>query len=65
MHDLHLWTLTSGMDVGTVHLVTAPGVPHSGVLDEARRVLREGQGIEHATVQLETAGVVECRQPGW
>lgn len=65
VHDLHLWTLTSGMDVGTVHLVTAPGVPHSGVLDEARRVLREGHGIEHATVQLETAGVVECRQPGW
>ncbi|MET3861265.1 cobalt-zinc-cadmium efflux system protein [Dietzia sp. 2505] len=65
VHDLHLWTLTSGMDVGTVHLVTAPGVPHAGVLDEARRVLREGHGIEHATVQLETAGVVECRQPGW
>ncbi|EYT56974.1 cation transporter [Dietzia sp. UCD-THP] len=65
VHDLHLWTLTSGMDVGTVHLVAAPGALHAGILDEARRVLREGHGIEHATVQIETAGVVECRALGW
>ena len=65
VHDLRLWTLTSGMDVGTVHLVVDPDADHAEVLDEARRVLLEGHGVEHVTVQIETAGVVGCREPGW
>lgn len=65
VHDLHLWTLTSGMDVGTVHLVTAADVDHAGVLAESRRVLAEGHGIEHVTVQLETAGRTGCTELGW
>ncbi|UVE96917.1 cation diffusion facilitator family transporter [Dietzia sp. B32] len=65
VHDLHLWTLTSGMDVGTVHLVVDPDADHAVVLDDARRVLLEGHGVEHVTVQIETAGVVGCRELGW
>lgn len=65
VHDLHLWTLTSGMDVGTVHLVVGPRVEHSGVLQSARRLLAENYGIEHVTVQLETAGVMSCGELGW
>ncbi|MEH6819229.1 MAG: cation diffusion facilitator family transporter [Dietzia psychralcaliphila] len=65
VHDLHLWTLTSGMDVGTVHLVVGPRATHSDILDEARRVLREGHGIEHATVQIETADHAGCHELGW
>lgn len=65
VHDLHLWTLTSGMDVGTVHLVTHEGVDHSELLAKSQRVLSERHGIGHVTVQLETAGRVECEDPGW
>ena len=65
VHDLHLWTLTSGMDVGTVHLVVAPVADHAEVLQGARRVLLEGHGVEHVTVQIETSGVAGCRELGW
>lgn len=65
VHDLHLWTLTSGMDVGTVHLVVRPGCSHATVLEEARRLLLEGHGVEHVTVQIETVGVAGCRELGW
>lgn len=62
VHDLHLWTLTSGMDVGTAHLVIRAGAEHSDVLDEARRVMFESHGIEHVTVQIEAVGVIGCNQ---
>ncbi|EOM77131.1 cation transporter [Rhodococcus rhodnii] len=51
VHDLHVWTLTTGMDVATVHIVTEPDV--GGVLDRAQRVL-DGHGLSHATVQVES-----------
>lgn len=65
VHDLHLWTLTSGMDVATVHLVVDTTADHAAVLESAQRVLRGGHGLEHVTVQLETDGVMPCNRPGW
>ncbi|HHX86187.1 MAG TPA: cation transporter [Actinomycetales bacterium] len=65
VHDLHLWTLTSGMDVGTVHLVVREDAEHAAVLDAARRILRDGHGVEHVTVQIETAGRAGCHELGW
>lgn len=53
-HDLHLWTLTSGMNVATAHLVAAPGADHPAVLASALDVLRDKFDIKHATVQVET-----------
>lgn len=64
VHGLHLWTLTSGMDVGTVHLVVGNTVATGEVLDEARRLLSERHGIENVTVQIETADVAACREAG-
>lgn len=65
VHDLHAWTLTSGMHVATAHLVTAPGVPSQTVLTEAQRLLREGHGIEHATVQVEDTPSTNCHEVTW
>lgn len=65
VHDLHLWTLTSGMHVGTVHLVVAEGRDHPELLDDARRILAGRYGVEHVTVQIETVGRVECAELGW
>lgn len=53
VHDLHVWTLTSGMDVASVHLTLAHvGASHE-VLHRAQEVLRDDHGIAHATVQLD------------
>lgn len=65
VHDLHLWTLTSGMDVGSVHLVARDGADHAAILDASRRILRDGHGVEHVTVQIETAGRAGCHELGW
>ncbi|NLG55533.1 MAG: cation transporter [Rhodococcus sp.] len=51
VHDLHVWTLTTGMDVATVHL-TSDG-DAAPVLERARALL-ESHGLEHATVQIES-----------
>ncbi|MER6583107.1 cation diffusion facilitator family transporter, partial [Nonomuraea sp. NPDC001023] len=65
VHDLHLWTLTSGMNVATAHLVTAePGDNHA-VLDRARDVLRERHHIAHATLQVEPVDHQGCDELGW
>ena len=65
VHDLHLWTLTSGMNVATAHLVAAPGADHQEVLVGARDVLRERYAIEHATLQVEPADRAGCHDLTW
>jgi cobalt-zinc-cadmium efflux system protein len=60
VHDLHLWTLTSGMEVASVHLRMCPGADGHDTLDRTRRLLRTRYGIEHATVQVEPAEHAEC-----
>lgn len=65
VHDLHLWTLTSGMHVATVHLVTADLADSHGVLDRAREILRSQHGIAHATLQIEPADHRGCAELGW
>ena len=60
VHDLHIWTLTTGMDVATVHLTT--DADSSVVLESARTVL-ESHLLSHATVQVEsTANGRHCAE---
>ncbi len=63
VHDLHLWTLTSGMHVATAHLVADP-VDRDEVLAGAQTLLRERHGIDHATVQVET-DARSCQELSW
>lgn len=56
VHDLHVWTLTSGLRVATGHLELAPGEDSARVLERATAVLDEEVGIEHVTLQVEPAG---------
>jgi cobalt-zinc-cadmium efflux system protein len=65
VHDLHVWTLTSGMEVATAHLSVRPGTDVHPVLDAARAVLAEGYGIPHATVQVEPTDHTVCREVDW
>ncbi|GGD08853.1 cation diffusion facilitator family transporter [Nocardioides daphniae] len=63
VHDLHVWCLTSGMNVATAHLVAAPGEADA-VLATAAQVLRERFQMEHATLQVESASH-ECHTTDW
>ena len=64
MHDLHVWTLTSEMDVGTVHLMTRDTVDPHPVLDEARAILKQ-HGVAHATLQVEPESHHGCSEVTW
>ncbi|KQU67381.1 cation diffusion facilitator family transporter [Phycicoccus sp. Root101] len=65
VHDLHLWTLTSGMNVATAHLMTSDDTDPHAVLDEARRVMRANFGVEHATLQVEPDTHTGCKEVTW
>ena len=65
VHDLHVWTLTSEMDVATVHLMVAEGTDAHGVLDQARTIMRDGHGIDHATMQVEPDTHEGCDELAW
>ncbi len=56
VHDLHAWSITSGLDVLTAHVVVQDGVEPSSVLRELQRCVATDFDIEHATFQLETGG---------
>lgn len=53
-HDLHAWTLTSGMHVVSAHVVMAPGAEPASVLEELCACLADDFDMEHSTIQLET-----------
>ncbi|AII05529.1 cation diffusion facilitator family transporter [Rhodococcus opacus] len=60
VHDLHVWTLTTGMDVATVHLTTDAD---SSVVLESARIVLESHLLSHATVQVEsTANGRHCAE---
>ena len=54
VHDLHIWTITSGFDAMSGH-VRANGRPSDDVLHDLRSMLRDRFGIEHVTLQVEAA----------
>lgn len=65
VHDLHVWTLTSNMDVASVHLMIPDEADPHPVLDRARHLLREDHGIDHATLQVEPASHTGCHELRW
>ncbi len=55
VHDLHAWTITSGVPVVSAHVVLAEGAEAPAVLDELCGCLAGDFDIEHSTFQLEAA----------
>jgi cobalt-zinc-cadmium efflux system protein len=64
VHDLHVWTITSGMETLSAHVVVEEGCYDCDVLTEIRTTLHERFGIHHMTVQMETSAFEELRTPG-
>lgn len=63
VHDLHVWTLTSGFVALSAHGVIDDPLEQRRVLDDVRgRALRHGIG--HVTFQLEPRELVQVRRAG-
>jgi len=60
VHDLHAWSLTSGVNALSAHLAAVEGADHASILAEARRRVVEGFPIAHATIQVEPPGWPWC-----
>lgn len=65
VHDLHLWTLTSGMNVATAHLVSEPGADVEAILASGQTMLRDTHQIAHATLQVEPTTGESCHDTDW
>ena len=65
VHDLHVWTLTSEMEVASAHLRVADGSDSHEVLIEARELLRSRYRIGHATLQIEPMNHTGCSEVAW
>ena len=57
VHDLHVWTVTSGFDAMSGHLVVADMGQAREALREARRVMKDEFGVDHVTVQMEDEAI--------
>ena len=54
VHDLHVWTITSGVNVISAHVVVERDAEAGAVLSDLEACLRGDFDIAHSTFQLET-----------
>ena len=67
VHDLHVWTITSGFPALSAHVLVRPGEDCHGRRRELERLLHDEFGIEHTTLQVDHAaegGLVELARFG-
>jgi cobalt-zinc-cadmium efflux system protein len=66
VHDLHVWTLTSGRDAMSAHVVVDDVRESDRLLETLHAVLHARFGIDHTTIQLETEppAVLQIKTPG-
>jgi cobalt-zinc-cadmium efflux system protein len=66
VHDLHVWTLTSGREAMSAHVVVDDVRESERLLEALHALLHARFGIDHTTVQLETAppSVLRIKVPG-
>lgn len=53
VHDLHVWTLTSGLFTLTAHVVVNGATDHHALLDSIEQRIQQRFAIDHTTIQLE------------
>ena len=53
VHDLHVWTLTTGRHALAAHVVVDAGADGDAVLEAMRGLLAERFAVHHVTIQLE------------
>jgi cobalt-zinc-cadmium efflux system protein len=67
VHELHVWTITSGLPVFSAHVVVDPVIIERGrsaiMLDKLQACLSGHFDVDHSTFQLEPAGHADHEQP--
>jgi cobalt-zinc-cadmium efflux system protein len=53
VHDLHIWTITSGYPVLSCHITILDNGIHDEILSQSQRILHDEFHIEHSTIQVE------------
>jgi len=61
IHDLHVWTITSGIDSLSAHIAVDVNAHHHKILTALQELLQARFKISHTTIQLEEE---RCKQPG-
>jgi cobalt-zinc-cadmium efflux system protein len=66
VHDLHVWTLTSGREAMSAHVVVDDVRESERLLETLHALLHARFGIDHTTIQLETEPptVLRIKAPG-
>jgi cobalt-zinc-cadmium efflux system protein len=54
VHDLHVWTITSGREALSAHVIHAYSISQPILLKELRAKLLDRFGVDHLTIQMET-----------
>ena len=54
VHDLHVWTITSGREALSAHVIHAMSISQPDLLRELRTKLHDRFGVDHLTIQMET-----------
>jgi cobalt-zinc-cadmium efflux system protein len=57
VHDLHVWTITSGREALSAHVIHAYSISQPNLLKELRAKLLDRFGVDHLTIQMETPDV--------
>jgi cobalt-zinc-cadmium efflux system protein len=63
VHDLHIWTVTSGLDTATGHVVLDEDAELHAVLDRVTALLADDYNVTHATIQCEPSSHEEHANP--
>ena len=61
VHDLHIWTITSGFPALSAHVLVDQRADCHGLRAELERLLHDRYGLDHTTLQVEhaTGGLLE------
>jgi cobalt-zinc-cadmium efflux system protein len=62
VHDLHIWSITTGRDALSAHVVTNHTRAPADLLSELRSLLHDRYGIDQLTIQIEPPEFEECQQ---
>jgi cobalt-zinc-cadmium efflux system protein len=54
VHDLHVWTITSGREALSAHVIHVESISQAELLKELRAKLSDRFGVDHLTIQMET-----------
>src|SRR5947209_126595 len=54
VHDLHVWTITSGREALSAHVIHVGTIQQAELLKEIRTKLHDRFGVDHLTIQMET-----------